>query len=140
MILLAFDPGEQTGWCRIDTASGSIWGGSFESWSEVVACIYNANGSAEQIVVERFMLYPQAAKRLKWDKLVMVEVIGVIKFVAKTFFGIPVTMQNARNGKRIQLAKKPLHFDKHACDALRHALMFLKRKDLLTDELKEYIA
>lgn len=144
MIVLAYDPGESTGWCWVDTASSKISGGSFELWSEVdehmamLPTLRNKLILPDIIVVERFLLYPQAAKRLSWNKLRTIEVIGVIRYLAEGI-KIPVVMQNARNGKRIELAKKPLHFDKHACDALRHALMYLKREELLTEELKEYI-
>jgi hypothetical protein len=140
MIILAFDPGETTGWCRVDTAMHTVTGGSFPLW-EGIGLYYAAGGywkTIDAIVVERFLLYPWAAKRLRWDKLKPVEVIGVIKFMAQKR-SIPVTMQNAADAKRIKLAKKPEGFDRHALDAFRHALAFLKREGLLADWLQEYI-
>ena len=142
MIVLAFDPGNQTGWCRVNTTASSIEGRSFPLWDEVIehitGCSLSPRVSPDCIVIERFMLYPAVAKRLKWNKLETVEVIGVIKHIAETW-QIPVIMQSARAGKSIELAKTPEGFDKHACDALRHALVFLKREGLLTDELRGYI-
>ena len=72
MIVLAFDPGLQTGWCWACTASGKVTGGSFELWSEVderMVILPSFLGSnnvcwPDVIVVERFLLYPAAAKRL----------------------------------------------------------------------------
>ena len=91
------------------------------------------------VVIERFLLYPWAAKRLRWNKLSAIEVIGIIKFLARKR-SVSVVMQNASVAKRIKLAKKPEGFDRHALDAFRHALAFLKRENLLTEQLKEYIA
>lgn len=93
---------------------------------------------ADIIIVERFLLYPWSAKRLKWDQLRAIEVIGVIKYLAEEA-DILVVMQNASVAKSIELAKIPEDFDKHAQDAFRHALAFLKREGLLTDELRGYI-
>ena len=140
MIVLAFDPGETTGWCRVDTTAGTLEGGSFPLWEELHLMQFYL---ADAIVVERFMLYPWMLKRLRWNKLQTVEVIGAIKYVAgySEIAGCaPITMQNASVAKRIKLAKKPEGFDRHALDAFRHALAFLKRENLLTEQLKEYIA
>ena len=141
MIVLAIDPGETSGWCRVNTTAGSIEGGSFPLWEGLRKPCGDGHKIVippDVMVVERFMLYPWIAKRLKWAKLETVEVIGVIKYLAE-LNEVPVVMQSARAGKSVQLAKKPEGFDKHACDALRHALVFLKREGLLTDELKEWI-
>ena len=146
MLILAFDPGESTGWCRVDTTAGSICGGSFPLWRGVSQhLLFPApyppgwRPGPDVLLVERFLLYPSAASRLIWDKLHTVEVIGVIKYLAEQL-DIKVTMQNASVAKSIELAKKPDGFDKHALDALRHILAFLKRERLLTDQLKEYMA
>ena len=143
MIVLAFDPGETTGWCYMNTATDEVECGSFERWREVPSLVvryFPVQGSYPQarIVIERFMLYPWLAKRLKWDKLLTVEVIGVIKYLAESY-GIEYVMQSARTGKLIELQNAPAGLDRHAHDAMRHALMYLKTKNALTDKLREYI-
>lgn len=147
MIVLALDPGKITGWCRVFTASSMVTGGSFDDWVGVVPQINAALPLAGEcppfvVVVERFLLYPWAAKRLKWDKLIAVEVIGVIKYIVEGYgsYDLQLVMQNASVCKSIKLAKYPEGFDRHAKDALRHALAYLKREKLLTEELEEYIA
>ena len=143
MIVLALDPGETTGWCRVDT-TGSIEGGSFPLWEDVQRYILTpfalvgGRGGPDLLIVERFMLYPAMVSRLNWSKLRVVEVIGVVKYIAEQWGG-QLLMQNASVAKSVELAKKPEGFDKHACDALRHALAFLKREGLLTEELRGYI-
>jgi len=135
MRILGFDPGETTGWCLVDER-GIIAGGSFTLSTGVAKCLEFPDLTS--VVVEKFMLYPWSAKRLKWNTLKAVEVIGVIKHLAEQA-NIPVIMQSASTGKSVELAEKYKDFDKHAHDALRHVLAFCKREGLLTDDLRRLI-
>ena len=142
MRILALDPGLQTGWCAISVGNGTLEGGSFPLWERLTAknqAQYEDIAGADVVVVERFLLYPWVAKRLKWDKLRVVEVIGVINYLAEEL-DVPVVMQNASEAKSIKLARKPEGFDEHACDALRHALAFLKKEGLLKEPFADLIA
>lgn len=86
-----------------------------------------------QLVVEEFRLYPKQASAKSWDTLREVEVIGVIKWLAR-WANVPIEMQRAMvrkvaaghlraEGRR--LAARGVH----ARDAELHAWFFLKRRE-----------
>lgn len=84
--ILAFDPGESTGWCYQD-ARGKVCGGTArKSHMEVWKLIVAAN--PDIVVLESFKLYPNKAQSLSWNSFYPCEVIGVIK-VTCDLLGIP---------------------------------------------------
>lgn len=79
MSILAFDPGESTGWCFQDQ-EGRLTGGTLPKVHTVVAeKIVSTRPSI--VILERFNLYPQKAQSLAWNSFYPCEVIGVIKYV-----------------------------------------------------------
>jgi len=116
--ILAFDPGETTGWVCL--RNGKVAGGSFPLWSEVERLITKADPSV--VVVEDFLLYPQALKHLKWNRVLTVRVIGVIEFLCQKN-NIPCKFQLPKERIAIE-AKQIRGFDIHATQALRHALLY----------------
>jgi len=130
--ILAFDPGETTGWCYVDT-SGSLESGDFLTYTGV--CDILARTGPDLVIIERFLLYPWSARRLKWNKLVAVEVIGVARFLCEEE-RIPYILRNAAVAKSVKL-KEPLA-SKHATDAFRHILAYLKAENML-GEFSKYI-
>ena len=134
MRILAFDPGETTGWCYLDTdRSETLSQGEFPTYTGL--CGVLAKTAPDLVIIERFLLYPWSAKRLKWNKLVAVQVIGVIKFLCEEQL-IPYILRNASVAKSVQL-RQPLE-SKHATDAFRHILAYLKAENKL-GELASYI-
>lgn len=89
--ILAFDPGESTGWCYKyeykDYTSGklctSVTGGTLpKDRVQVAQAILERVPTF--VVLERFNLYPQMAKSLAWNSFYPCEVIGVIKYICTT--------------------------------------------------------
>lgn len=95
--ILAFDPGESTGWCYKGwylSNEGVQWqyqGGTLpKNHQQVARKIGELMPSV--VVLERFNLYPQMAKSLAWNSFYPCETIGVIKFVCAEY-SIPVVEQ-----------------------------------------------
>lgn len=121
MKVLAFDPGETTGYCVLD--DGTLSGGSFPMWSEVPKLI---KGWVPTVIVcEDFVLYPKKARYLIYDRFKTVKVIGVIEYVA-SLHDIPVVLQMASLGKSIKL-RRIGGLSRHAHDATRHAIYYANR-------------
>lgn len=126
MIVLAFDPGQTTGYAVLSTDGEYQVLGSFAEWYLVDALM----GSYEPdvVVIEQFRLYPYAARSKVWSDFPTVEVIGVIKYLAERH-SIPFVMQSAADVKVINLVyTKQKKGDRHAYSALRHALLYLRRQ------------
>ena len=120
MKVLAFDPGETTGWAVL--SPGNLEAGEFPAWQEVRNIIKHY--SPQMIVIEEFRLRPSAALALTWTTFPTIEVIGVIKFLAESF-NIPCKTQTAAQAKvfKLKLNLKALEgVPNHAGDALRHAI------------------
>ena len=123
MKVLAFDPGETTGWAFLmpgpgPSTSTSPVCGEFPTWQDVRSLIELY--SPQMIVLEEFRLRPRAAFALTWTTFPTIEVIGVIKFLADDF-NIPYRTQTAAQAKVYRL--QPLSgITNHAGDALRHAI------------------
>jgi len=119
--ILAFDPGGTTGWACL--REGQLAGGSFPLWSKVEHLLVSVG--PDIVVCEDFLLYPGKAQHLYWNRFEAVQVIGVLKFLTDKF-GIPLVMQTAAQGKAMKVVR--VHeFNKHATDALRHALRLALR-------------
>ena len=88
--ILAFDPGESTGWCFRDR-EGRVWGGTLPKDHKKVAHTIEAT-MPRIVVIERFNLYPQMAKSLAWNSFYPCEVIGVIKYMCAELH-IPIIEQ-----------------------------------------------
>lgn len=96
--ILAFDPGESTGWCsrtyylgRYGSLEQVYQGGTLPKDHKQVANMIKAI-RPHIVVIERFNLYPQMAKSLAWNSFYPCEVIGVIKYVCAEL-GIPIVEQ-----------------------------------------------
>jgi len=119
--ILAFDPGETTGWACL--RQGKVAGGSFSLWSEVERLVDRAR--PDVVVVEDFLLYPNKMRQLKWNRLRTIRVIGVIEFVCQKR-DIPCIFQLAKERLSIEV-KEVRGFNIHATQALRHAILYASR-------------
>lgn len=136
MKVLAFDPGETTGWAYTNTeAEPSMRTGTFPMWSAVVQLIERL--SPDAVIVEIFTLYAWAAQSQTWSTFPTVEVIGVIKFVCEQHH-VPVRMQPASDAKALWLRKALVRGSMHEMDAQKHVLAFLKREGLHEGYRKYY--
>lgn len=88
--ILAFDPGESTGWCFRD-ANGWVSGGTLSKDHTLVARAITLR-KPDIVVIERFNLYPQMARSLAWNSFYPCEVIGVIKYICMEL-RIPIVEQ-----------------------------------------------
>lgn len=79
MTVLAFDPGNSTGWVYKDSLGNFIGGTVVEDHLQVGNIIENLSPS--KVVIESFHLYPSKAQSMAWNSFYPCEVIGVIKFV-----------------------------------------------------------
>ena len=139
MQVLSFDSGATTGWAYLDTVRKMLWFGEFENWQkvqELMAPPRDLPPQVDVVVAEEFRLYPAMGQRLMWSIMVASEVNGVIKFLAECY-NLPLSMQSAAMAKKIKLVEK-LRM-KHAEDAVRHALAFLKREGLLKEPFADLI-
>jgi len=126
MIVLAFDPGETTGYAVLSSDRETFVMGSFEGWSLVRALM--GSYLPDVVVVEQYKLYPYAARSQVWSSFPTVEVIGVIKYLAERH-SIPVVEQSAADAKFVNVKRtKEKKGDRHAYSALRHALLHLRRQ------------
>lgn len=131
MIVLAFDPGETTGYALLDSDSVKIL--TMNSFTlthlqHIETLLKPTSFTPTVVVLEQFKLYPGAAKHKVWSSFPTVEVIGVIKYLAGRW-GIPVVEQSAADAKFIRLKRtKEKRGDRHAYSALRHALLYLRRQ------------
>lgn len=157
MVIVAIDPGETSGWCRInntdDFVSAFAWGEfiGIDGWKENWGYIC---GGAKLLVMEEYRVYPSAALAHIGSTIPTVEVIGAIKLIAKTI-GTPVALQGAGIAKslwpnsrikkyfpHLQPVSKAIAHEgnligRHATDALRHGLAYLEREHLWTPPLLE---
>lgn len=147
MRILALDPGETTGWARVDTITtpGSIHYGRSPGWTQLQELIFAPTMSRPEpsvfkvdvVVIEKFTLYPWAARSKVWSEFPTVEVIGVAKYLAAQA-GARVVMQGADVAKAKWLKKAKVKGNAHERDAQRHLLAFLKREGLDGDYREFY--
>ena len=128
---LSIDPGEHTGvayWCGSELVTMDEYCAvEFADWLE-------ANiEAASFLVVESFHLNPTAAQRRQGSTMPEVELIGVIKNIARKH-DVPVHMQppgHKKGGKAAaqSLGLKPMRrrgFKGHALDAFWHGAYYLR--------------
>ena len=133
MTILAFDPGESTGWvCR---KNGFIEGGTVKKSFETIEYLFNSY-RPQIVVYETFALYPSLAKSLAWNTMYPCEVIGVIKFLAEKhnikWYDQPASCKKYA-GKVSLKDVRGIEKTGHTKDALIHLQYFLthgKGKDL----------
>jgi len=133
--VLAFDPGETTGWFCVDYDNSfrnfrdnqyESFCGTVELWNDIPRMI-QWRYLPDIIICERFGLYPGKAKALSHSALLPVEVIGVIKWVAQEQ-NTPVIIQPASLIKRVILTQAEQEIcgsSPHIQDACKHALAFI---------------
>jgi len=127
--VLAIDPGKTTGWAFV--VGGAYDGGLFASWSGVDILLDTFQ--PDVVVVESFRLFPHMAKTLIGSTFPTVEVIGVVKYLAK-LRDIPLVLQEPSEARQIRRfppreclpIKRKL--SPHEKSALRHALLYLRRQ------------
>jgi hypothetical protein len=135
MRILAFDPGDHTGWVYYDgdlTSHNCIYGGTVVyNFSEIAAIIKGFQPNI--IVYETFKLYAKAAPKLAGDQFYTCQVIGVIKYLAeledrkyvnqdascKQFSGTSADL--IRN-----CSKSIAGWTNHTTDALYHVFYYLR--------------
>lgn len=122
MRLLCFDPGETTGWAFL--ADGEIVGGAFPMDSRVKEMIDTFK--PDVVLYEAFYLAAKAARRLIGSSFPTIEVIGVIKYLAKTA-GIKCVAQPPSMRTHIHL-KRTRGLGTHSSDAAKHGIRYLIRK------------
>jgi hypothetical protein len=122
MRLLCFDPGDTTGWAYFE--DGEIIGGAFPLWARVDEMINEFK--PDVIVFEAFYLASKAARHLIGSSIPTIEVIGVIKFLAKTS-GIKYVSQPPYMRAGISL-RRVRGLGTHSRDAARHGIRYLIRE------------
>lgn len=120
--VLSFDPGGTTGWSCLTLEK--VYGGDFPEWRDIESLILKYKPAC--IVAEDFLLYPEKAKALYWNRFIPVRVLGVIQFLAEKQH-IPLCLQTASTGKTVEV-KKIKGFSRHAHDALRHAIYYAEQQ------------
>lgn len=78
--LIAFDPGDSTGWVVRDS-NGLLYGGTCSKNHVEVADRLLSCGPDTIVIMERFNLYPSKAQSLAWNSFYPCEVIGVIRYL-----------------------------------------------------------
>jgi antirestriction protein ArdC len=134
--VLAFDPGEMTGYffielSSVDAAKDSLLAdagyesGAFSGWEGVSALIERLR--PKHIVVEEFRLRPQRARVQYNRKMAASEVIGAIRTAAEAA-GVPVHMMPPAEEKPVQAYYGSTYRQirgKHARAAFRVAARYL---------------
>lgn len=145
---LFLDPGESTGWaltqrnklleagtCSIEALPSSLAGtlnvcapeGELPQHADTA--LVAAWTGIERVVYEDWAIYPWKADELAWDKCRTARAIGAVEFIC-TAAGIPYTAQAAKikdtaeAGGAADLFLRPLHENRHANDAIRHAVYY----------------
>lgn len=126
MKVLGVDPGDTTGYVIVDTVSGQVLYGTFPVWSGLESLVLSLEPS-DAIVFESFRLYPAKAQAQSWSSFPAVEVIGVLKFLARKQH-VPIVEQSASEGKSVDVDIDQRSVGRHAYDALRHVLVYLRRQ------------
>ena len=134
MRVLSFDPGGTTGWCCMDKQDDKkmpgllVERGDFPGWSNIEELLIKFK--PDVVTFEVFRLYAHKAQAKSWDTFLVVEVIGVIKYLCAKL-DIRIVEQTPSQGKQFfhtdKLKALGLHQKiTHINDATGHALYFLK--------------
>lgn len=138
MNIASFDPGATTGWCiieidpdRLEMRPLLVESGQLDRWEGVRGILQRA----ELALVESFRPFPSAALSLIGDTLIAAQVIGAIQVQAQE---MQVKIEMRAPGARVFFTTKrlkqygyipsyalgALHENRHALDAIRHALAY----------------
>jgi len=140
MKILAFDPGETTGWALMkwdrDSAkipflapknSYKVSTGELDHYEGIKALITKAEPAI--VVYEGFKLYPWKAEDKIWSNFPTVEVIGVIKYIVENDFPEIKLKEQLPKDKKLcddsKLKQMGLYsgISPHERDAIRHTIM-----------------
>jgi 2-methylisocitrate lyase-like PEP mutase family enzyme len=134
--ILAIDPGdEHVGWALGVRGLGDVWGVKAGQWGrpEAVRAVRDALHlhHVDELVIEKFVLYPDRAAQQAFSPMLTSELIGKLKFLAE-LNDVPVEMQGAMIKKptAAQLAArgiKRVGVGSHARDAELHLYYRLLR-------------
>jgi len=134
-IVLAFDPGETTGYAvaDLDTIQDNcpkiISWGEFPNWKQVDSLIRTV--VPRLIIYEKFILYPGKAKALSFNEMIPAQVVGVIRFLAEKE-NIAIVGQTAREGKGHKIPEDLFKkVDAHMRDAMSHIKYYAMREGLV---------
>jgi hypothetical protein len=127
--VLAFDPGETTGYALVNGVTGQIELGEINLWhgAEELLDKYKP----ELVAIEAFKLYPFLAASQSWRDFPSAQVIGVLRNECEQRH-IEYVMQMASEIKGFTFKAKGRRVcvTKHTLDALRHALLLMKRRKI----------
>jgi len=137
MKVLAFDPGETTGWAFFEDAALGPTTGTLELWGGPQG-IYDLidKYTPDFIVVENFRLFPHRQREQVGSTFPTVKVIGVIEYIAEGW-SIPVVFQEPGDRKQVKgwwstdFLPKGMRITPHERSALQHAILFLRRQGCL---------
>lgn len=129
--IIAIDPGtKNTGFALFDHLS-LLGAGVIGSKNHDIDVLFDLIQikDVQTIVLELFHLFPFKAKEQSWDQLRVVQVIGIIKYLAEKQ-SIPVILQEPNKKQAFpdaRLTKDGYYVpNNHARDAIRHGLYFFK--------------
>jgi hypothetical protein len=147
MNVLAFDPGQTTGFCMLKNCEGQhrvyslleagqiVWERRLFDVNALLTGIYSRTlPRPDVLVIESFILRPGRAMEQVGSTFPSVQVIGIIEGIRFTReLKIPMVMQTPSCISRVQILEE--HQDRlkgmvHAQDAYRHARYYLARGGL----------
>lgn len=87
MKIVAFDPGNHTGWVIYNSDTKEVVNAGTLLEDDMIESLIElfTQYHVDIVVFETFNLYPALAKQLSWNSFYPVEVIGQIKLLAKEF-------------------------------------------------------
>ena len=130
-MIVAFDPGETTGWARLDPVSLEFRSGQlpwYSAWYWFNDTLSANPAYIQQVVCEDFIYTAETAKKSRqtWST----EGIGVVRFLCQ-YYGLPLTIQSPSSAKSFATDKKLKRIGwytptkgGHANDAARHLMVF----------------
>jgi len=148
-LLLAIDPGETTGYAvlRLEPLVNSqhmpvlLEHGVLSKWRGITELLNVYRPKV--IVMEKFLLYPWAAKEQAFSDMAPVQVIGVVEYLAEER-ALPVIQQAAAVGKAVKVSSdldlRSAVRSRHAIDAVCHGIAYLRslhRKEVIHRKQRE---
>lgn len=129
MTVISVDPGETVGWAL--WVDGELLDQGEYEWEEFLERLEELlqSGKVEVVVMEDYRLREKASKAMINSRFLTVQVIGVVKWLAKKH-DVPVYLQLPALAKQFwdnDKLKKIGYYEKgirHSRDAVRHGLYF----------------
>lgn len=137
-MLLAFDPGETTGWALFKD-DGVFLGFGQVKYGEELYTSLDGFTDINTVVIEKFTLYKHKAKQQSGSEMKTSQVIGIIKTYARNW-GAEVVEQPAsikpiaEKFSGLQ-ASKGSHKNSHHKDAFNHAIYYFISKGILKNRI-----